>query len=84
MEDNEISTGDGPQDRPNMNRSGTVPEPFTNGYSIAWCEGCGNHIFSLRGFHDVGILIARCCVCDREVQFITNNIMKYCQGDVDA
>lgn len=44
--------------------------------TVARCEKCDTHLFSMWGFPDSGILIAKCVVCDTKVEFLTVNIMK--------
>ncbi len=47
LEDNEILSEKGMQDRPIVNRSGTVPEPFPNGSNtpiVERCKCCGKEV----------------------------------------
>lgn len=74
------------QDEETPEKTGTQDRPIVEhgNYTIAECEGCGIHVFSIRGFPSDGILIARCCQCDMELQFLTVNITKYGRETIDA
>jgi len=53
-------------------------------FTVAYCEKCSNHLFSMWGFPDSGILIAKCVVCDTKVEFLITNIMKCLEEVTDA
>lgn len=53
-------------------------------FTVARCEKCDAHLFSMWGFPDSGILIAKCVVCDTKVEFLITNIMKCLEEDTNV
>lgn len=61
-----------------------IVEQGTSEFTVASCEECNTHLFSMWGFPDSGILIAKCVVCGSKVEFIITNITKCLEEVVDA
>ena len=61
-----------------------IVEQGTSKFTVACCEKCDTHLFSLWGFCDSGILIAKCVVCGVRVDFLTTNITEHREEILDA